>query len=72
MSQVSMYECDFCGARADSNRHMTAGQGNERHICDACVRKALAALRENIAIEGGIENGAKVIAFPARGAHHAA
>ncbi len=71
MSTVSTYQCDFCGQVGTSNRHMIAGQGNERHICDLCARDALATLHENIAIEGGIDKGDKVIPF-ARGAHHAA
>lgn len=67
MSAVTVYVCDFCGKAKDSNRHMTAGQGDEKHICDACARKAMATLREAIAVEGGIEQGAKVIAFNPRG-----
>lgn len=61
MSQTTVYVCDFCGLQKDSNRHLTAGQGNEAHICDDCVRTAKSILIEEEAVEGGLHRGRKVV-----------
>lgn len=63
MSTATTYVCDFCGHAKSSNRHLTAGQGNEKHICDDCVRKARALLIEEAAVHGGLDKGRRVVPF---------
>lgn len=63
MSAATTYVCDFCGQAKESNRRLIAGEGNEKHICDDCVRKAKSILAEEAAVEGGLDKGRKVVSI---------
>lgn len=72
MTIKSIEICDFCGTSKDQTETMIVG-GEGKHICRACVRSCNALLKEVAAIEGGIENGSKVIPFQKmNGGNHAA